>query len=130
MKTMKSLACSAALALCAATAQAGCAAHVGRTSADPMALVATPSGPSVDTDEGRRVVTTLGTITNPTGVCFTDLVIEVQYFDGAGRRVDTLGYMGRNSPQARALEASLAQGEALRRIAAALERRAGADAAP
>ena len=77
MKTMKSLACGAALALCAATAQAGCAAHVGRTSADPMALVATPSG-----------------------------------------------------PQARTLEANLAQGEALRRTAAALERRAGADAAP
>jgi hypothetical protein len=163
--------------------------------------VATPSALSVDSDGGHRVVTTLGTITNPTGVCFTDLVIEVQYFDAAGQHVDTLveplagvvspagepaefrvqgaaakdakayatqrvrvtdgaarwvkggdpghgavvdlllswgpmllliaiwiglmkRYMGRNSLQARALEANLAQGEALRRIAAVLEKRA------
>jgi hypothetical protein len=84
------LACAAALGLCAASAQAACVAHVGRTSADPMALTATASALSVDIDDGHRVVTTLGTITNPTGVCFTDLVVEVQYFDAAGQHVDTL----------------------------------------
>jgi hypothetical protein len=87
---MKSLACVATLALCAVSAQARCVAHVGRTSADPMALVVTPSALSVDTDGGRRTVTTLGTITNPSGVCFTDLAVEVQYFDAAGQHVDTV----------------------------------------
>ena len=92
MKPTRSLACLAAstLALGAAAAQARCVAHVGRTNADPMALVATASALSVDTDAGHRVVTTLGTITNPTGVCFTDLVIEVQYFDAANQHVDTV----------------------------------------
>jgi len=92
MKPIKSLARLAALALAlgAVAAQARCVAHVGRTSADPMALVATASALSVDTDAGHRVVTTLGTITNPTGVCFTDLVIEVQYFDAANQHVDTV----------------------------------------
>lgn len=78
------------LALAAGAAQAKCAAHVGRTDADAMALVATPTALTVGQDGDHRVVTTLGTITNPTGVCFTDLVIEVQYFDAAGQHVDTL----------------------------------------
>lgn len=90
MKSKKSLALAAMLALSAATAQAGCAAHVGRSGADPMALVVAPTSLSVDTEDGRRTITTLGTITNPTGVCFTDLVVEVQYFDAAGQHVDTV----------------------------------------
>ena len=90
MKPIKSLACLAAMALGAVAAHARCVAHVGRTNADPMALVATASALSVDTDGGHRVVTTLGTITNPTGVCFTDLVVEVQYFDAANQHVDTV----------------------------------------
>jgi len=90
MKSLQSLACIATLALCAATAQARCVAHVGRTDADPMALVATASALSVDIDGGHRVVTTLGSITNPTGVCFTDLVVEVQYFDATNQHVDTV----------------------------------------
>jgi hypothetical protein len=90
MKSMKSLACVAALALCAVSAQARCVAHVGRSDADPMALVATPSSLSVDTDGTHRRVITLGTITNPSGVCFTDIALELQYFDAAGQHVDTV----------------------------------------
>ena len=90
MKSWKSLAVVAAMALSTTAAQARCVAHVGRTDADPMALVATPSSLSVDTEGSRRTVTTLGTITNPSGVCFTDLAVEVQYFDATGQHVDTV----------------------------------------
>jgi hypothetical protein len=90
MKTWKSLACTAALALCAVAAQARCVAHVGPSDADPTALVAAPSALSVDSEGPRRTITTLGTIANPSGVCFTDLVVEVRYFDAAGQHVDTV----------------------------------------
>lgn len=90
MKTWKSLACTVALALCAVTAQARCVAHLGPSDADPTALVATPSALSVDSEGPRRTIITLGTITNPSGVCFTDLAVEVQYFDAAGQHVDTV----------------------------------------
>ncbi len=90
MKFMKMLACIAATALAATAAQAGCTAHVGRSDADAMSLVAAPTAFAVAMDGDRRTVTTLGTITNPSGVCFTDLVVEIQYFDASGQHVDTL----------------------------------------
>jgi hypothetical protein len=34
-------------------------------------------------------VTTLGTITNPAPLCVEDIVLEVQYFDSAGARIDS-----------------------------------------
>ncbi len=90
MKFMKMLGCVAATALAATAAQAGCTAHVGRSDADAMSLVAAPTAFAVAMDGDRSTITTLGTITNPSGVCFTDLVVETQYFDASGQHVDTL----------------------------------------
>lgn len=84
MTFLKMLGCIAAAALVANAAQAKCAAHVGRSDADAMSLVAAPTALAVAMDGDRRTVTTLGTITNPSGVCFTDLVVEIQYFDASG----------------------------------------------
>jgi hypothetical protein len=37
----------------------------------------------------RRLITTLGTITNPSVSCFDEIVLELTYFDKGGRLVDT-----------------------------------------
>lgn len=46
---------------------------------------------SIDVSEAgnRRLVTTLGSITNPSASCFDEIVIEVTYFDKLGKLVDT-----------------------------------------
>ena len=90
MKSIRAAACALGLVVAASLAQAKCNAHVGRSDADAMALVATPSALTVGMDGDHRMVTTLGTITNPSGACITDVVVEVQYFDAAGQHVDTL----------------------------------------
>ncbi len=57
---------------------------------DASALVITPTSLDVTDDPRHRVVTSLGTIRNPSTACFDHLVIEVQYFDPSHVLVDTL----------------------------------------
>ena len=59
-------------------------------SGDASALIVMPTSLVVSDDAGHRIVTSLGSIHNPSGVCFEHLVVEVQYFDAAQAHVDTV----------------------------------------
>jgi hypothetical protein len=84
---------AAALALGAAlgtSAFARCAPHVGSPVDDTSMLEVKVSSMDVSLDAGHRMVTTLGTITNPSGNCFKNVVLELQYFDAAKNHIDTV----------------------------------------
>jgi hypothetical protein len=93
MKNMQWRAWALGLALgggLGAAAQARCVAHVGTPVADTSMLAIKPSAMDVSIDAGHRMVTTLGTITNPSSNCFQNVVLELQYFDAAKNHVDTV----------------------------------------
>ncbi len=94
MKKMQWLAGTAALALgmtASTAALAGCTAHVGAPDiVDTSMLVVTPTAMDVSNDAGHRLVTTLGTIANPSRNCFLNVQLELQYFDAAKNHVDTV----------------------------------------
>lgn len=89
----QSLAWLASLALGASlgtSALARCVPHVGTPVADMSMLEVKPSSMDVSMDAGHRMVTTLGTITNPSANCFKNVVVELQYFDAAKNHIDTV----------------------------------------
>jgi hypothetical protein len=93
MKKMRMLVWTAGLALGASLgplAQARCAPHSGVPVADTSMLEVKPSSLDVSVDAGHRMVTTLGTITNPSSNCFQNVVLELQYFDPSKRHIDTV----------------------------------------
>ena len=93
MKKLKWLNWAAGLALGAclnASAQAGCVAHLGKPVADTSMLVVKSSSVDVSLDAGHRIVTSLGTITNPSANCFQNVVLELQFFDAARNHIDTV----------------------------------------
>lgn len=72
-------------------ALARCTPHVGEPDiVDTSMLEVKASSVDVSVDGGRRWVTTLGTIANPSRNCFQNVVLELQYFDAAKNHVDTL----------------------------------------
>jgi hypothetical protein len=88
-----SLAWLAGLALGASlgtSALARCVPHVGTPVPDMSMLEVKPSSMDVSVDAGHRMVTTLGTITNPSTNCFHNVVVELQYFDAAKNHIDTV----------------------------------------
>lgn len=59
--------------------------------ADPAAsLQVEPKSLSVSTQEGQRIVTSLGSLSNTSAGCIDDIVVEVRYFDRDGRMVDAI----------------------------------------
>ena len=94
MKKMRSMAGVAALLAgigSSTAASAGCTAHVGAPDiVDTSMLVVTPTSMDVSVDAGRKLVTTLGTIANPSHDCFLNVQLELQYFDAAKNHVDTV----------------------------------------
>ena len=94
MKKMQWFAAILALALGAASstsALAGCNARVGAPAiVDTSMLVVAPTSMDVTVESGHRLVTTLGTIANPSRDCFQNVVLELQYFDAAKNHVDTV----------------------------------------
>ena len=72
------------------SALARCAPHVGSPVNDMSMLEIKPSSMDVSLDGGHRMVTTLGTITNPSANCFHNVVVELQYFDAAKNHIDTV----------------------------------------
>ena len=93
MKKLQRLAWVAGLAFGLAlgtSALARCAPHVGSPVADMSMLEVKPSSMDVSLDAGHRMVTTLGTITNPSANCFHNVVVELQYFDAAKNHIDTV----------------------------------------
>ena len=73
-----------------APALAGCTPHVGSPVNDMSMLEIKASSMDVSLDAGHRMVTTLGTITNPSPNCFHNVVVELQYFDAQKNHVDTV----------------------------------------
>jgi hypothetical protein len=71
-------------------AHARCTPHVGSPVNDMSMLEVKPISMDVSIDGGRRMVTTLGTIANPSANCFHNVVVELQYFDAAKNHVDTV----------------------------------------
>jgi hypothetical protein len=61
------------------------------TTAEGSEKELTVTATSMDVSEAgsRRLVTTLGTINNPSTACFDEVVLELSYFDKAGNLVDT-----------------------------------------
>ena len=93
MQKLKWLSWAAGLTLGAclnASAQAGCVAHIGRPVADTSMLQVKSSSMDVSVDAGHRMVTSLGTITNPSANCFQNVVLELQFFDAGRNHVDTV----------------------------------------
>ena len=73
-----------------ASAGARCVPHVGSPVNDTSMLEVKVSSMDVSTDAGHRMVTTLGSITNPSSNCFRNVVLELQYFDAARNHIDTV----------------------------------------
>ncbi len=70
---------------------ARCVPHVGSPDVvDTSMLEVQPTSLDVSADGGHRVVTTLGTIRNPSGNCFQNVVLELQYFDSSKNHIDTV----------------------------------------
>jgi len=73
------------------SALAGCTPHAGAPAiVDTSMLVVTPTAMDVSVDNGHRLVTTLGTIANPSHDCFQKVQLELRYFDAAKNHVDTV----------------------------------------
>ena len=72
------------------SAFARCEPHVGSPVNDTSMLEIKVSAMDVSLDAGHRMVTTLGTIANPSGNCFHNVVLELQYFDAAKNHIDTV----------------------------------------
>jgi hypothetical protein len=72
------------------SALARCTPHVGSPVPDMSMLEVKASSMDVSIDAGHRMVTTLGTITNPSANCFHNVVLELQYFDAAKNHIDTV----------------------------------------
>ncbi len=72
------------------SAFARCVPHVGSPVNDTSMLEVKVSAMDVSLDAGHRMVTTLGTITNPSANCFQNVVLELQFFDAARNHIDTV----------------------------------------
>ncbi len=71
-------------------ALARCVPHVGEPVQDMSMLEIKATAMDVSMDDGHRMVTTLGTITNPSTNCFGNVVVELQYFDASKNHIDTV----------------------------------------
>jgi hypothetical protein len=93
MKKMRWLAGALGVSLGAilgSAAQARCVPHSGAPVPDTSILEVKASSLDVSIDAGHRMVTTLGTITNPSASCFQNVVLELQYFDATKNHIDTV----------------------------------------
>lgn len=58
--------------------------------ASPTSLSVVASSLDVASEEGRRMVTTLGTLKNSSLTCFDSVVVEIKYFDAKNNHIDTV----------------------------------------
>jgi len=70
---------------------AACARYEGTVgNSQALSVSADSFNIRADDPKGPQFITTLGTLKNPGVSCFTDIVVEVKYFDAKGTLIDTV----------------------------------------